>query len=247
MVDRNDGSGRWKRIVNLGNGYAEVEEYYAARRGKKSCRRSPFGSTARDQAIINERNAEDRLRWLITANFKQGDLHLSLTYRKDDRPTFEESKKRVREFNRLMRNYYKKQGKEYKYIWTTEKGKRGAIHHHFILEYMDLRITQSFWKWGKVIFNSCLDKSESYGALAWYLIKGNRKAFNSCDYPSYKRYNAAKCLKQPVITYKRLKAAVWRDFPKSCREYEVLKWTYDEGIHGLLQTPWRRYMIKFNE
>ena len=30
MVDRNDGSGRWKRIVNLGNGYAEVEEYYVS-------------------------------------------------------------------------------------------------------------------------------------------------------------------------------------------------------------------------
>ena len=57
---------------------------------------------------VNQRNAEKNLRRLLNANFKKNDIHLVLTYRKDERPTPEESKEYLRKFLRDMRKIFKK-------------------------------------------------------------------------------------------------------------------------------------------
>lgn len=242
------GNCRWRRIVRFGeSGKGEVEEYFSTRKGngKIAMRGKNKGTTPWDQELINERNAEDKLRWIINNNFKQWDLHIALTYRKQDRPSEVEYLKRVQTFLRKLRTYYKKLDKPFKYIWTTEVGERGAIHHHMILEKIDLQVLQELWPWGKVQFNSYLDESGEYGALANYIIKNSRKAFYSSKFPSSKRYNASKNLVIPMPEYKRIKARSFRGPPKDNSVYEIIPGTLIEGIHGITATPWRRYKVKF--
>ncbi|MFT3952760.1 MAG: hypothetical protein QM689_12630 [Oscillospiraceae bacterium] len=239
---------RWRRIVDFGNGCGEVEEYYSTRRGnKKSARGKNRKSTDIDQLILNERYAEDKLRWLINTNFRQGDMHIALTYRKNERPEFEESIKRVNGFLRTLRSHYKKIAQPCKYIWSTELSKRGVIHHHFVIEYIDLKTLSGMWKWGKVWVNGLLDNTGEYGGLANYIIKQNRRAFDTPTFPVKKRWNASKNLKQPEIRYKRMKGKAWRNLPQDTKKYRIVSGTLKDGIHGLFGTPWRHYQIKFIE
>lgn len=247
-MSKSKGNSKWRRIVRFGqSNLGEVEEYFSTRRGngKICCRGKNKNTTPWDQQLINERNAEDNLRWAINCNFKPGDLHIALTYKKGERPSGDECLKRVQKFLRKLRYYYKKLGKPFKYIWTTELGERGAIHHHFILEYIDLRLLQSFWPWGKVHLNDFLDNTGEYEVLAWYLIKNNRKAFCSSKFPNKKRFNASHNLVKPIIYYKRIKGKTFRADPKDNKSYEIIPGSFKQGIHGITATPWRRYKVRF--
>ncbi len=244
----NEKSSRWKRIVQYANSTeGEVEEYFSTRRGTgKICTRGKNkNTTAYDQAIINERNSEDNLRWQINSNFKKGDLHLAFTYAKENRPSLDESKSYVQKSLRKIRAYYKKIDKPFKYIWTTEIGKRGAVHHHFILEYIDLRILQKFWPHGRIRLMNMLDESGRYDALADYIIKGSRKAFEMDSCPNKKRFNSSQNLLKPKINYERVRAKKWIKDPQTNEKYMVVPGTLKQGIHGITGTPWRKYHIKF--
>ena len=75
-----------RRTVICGK-VVEVEKYYAPTYGRQGRRRAPrTAPTPEDVQRVNERNAVNRLRWLINANFGAGDLHAVLTYRREDRP-----------------------------------------------------------------------------------------------------------------------------------------------------------------
>ena len=109
--------------------YVEIRKYYSSRYGKKGVKRGPYREPTREEVeTINERQAITKLRRLIETNFTYGDFHLVLTYRKEDRPTAPEAKKRREKFLRKLRAAYASFGGELKYICVTEKEAR-SIHH----------------------------------------------------------------------------------------------------------------------
>ncbi|NMA65334.1 MAG: hypothetical protein GX957_03720 [Clostridiaceae bacterium] len=85
----------------------------------------------------NQKQAIKKLTLLMNANFKIGDLHLVLTYRKEERPLPEVARKNLEKFIRKLRALYRKNDKELKYIHTTEY-KNSAIHHHLLINYFDI-------------------------------------------------------------------------------------------------------------
>ena len=67
--------------------------------------------TREDIRRQNERNRWRKVQRLILMNFKEGDWHLILKYRKEERPeTYEEAKAHRKKFMDKMREAYRKAG-----------------------------------------------------------------------------------------------------------------------------------------
>ena len=64
----------------------EISKTYSTRYGKKYIqRRKNVNKTLEAVKKVNQRNAEKKLRRLINANFKKSDLHMVLTYSKENK------------------------------------------------------------------------------------------------------------------------------------------------------------------
>ena len=88
--------------------------------------------------------------WTLLENFKPGDLHLVLTYRKENRPADKSLlKKDMQAFLRKCRAVYKKQGRELRYIWVCEY-ESTAPHFHIILPRIDPGLLQDIWPHGNI-------------------------------------------------------------------------------------------------
>lgn len=63
----------------------EVHKGYSKRVQKHESRNPREQLTPEEVEKINEKNAENRLRRLLNANFKGNDYHLQMTYKKENR------------------------------------------------------------------------------------------------------------------------------------------------------------------
>lgn len=66
------------------------------RRVAKGKRAEKTKLTPEEMDKVNQKNAAKKLRWVIAANFHGGDFHLVLTYRREDRPTPADAKKKYK-------------------------------------------------------------------------------------------------------------------------------------------------------
>lgn len=224
----------------------EITRYHTSRFGKQIPRGKNRKKTPEDVAAVNQRNAEKKLRRLINANFGKNDIHLVLTYKKDERPDPEEAREDLKKFLKEMRKYHKKKGTIFKYIVVTEY-KRSAIHHHLIINSVDMRDVQDMWKKGKAR-PTFLDDSGQYGQLASYLIKETSKTFKSDEHGPGKRYSCSRNLEKPEIKKKIIPAKSWRKEPKPIPGYWIEKDSMRSGICEYNGYPYQFYrMIRIEE
>lgn len=156
-------------VVRAGN-TVEVSKYYSSRFNKKGIRKGDKKNlTTEEQKKVNKRAAEKKLRRLINENFKEGDTHLVLDYKLSERPTGREGMRAdADDFLKEMRKLYKSLGLVFKYIHVMEIGKKGALHHHLVIntpEEVSQRAITKAWKGrGRTHFNP-LDDSGQYSKL----------------------------------------------------------------------------------
>lgn len=215
--------------------------YWYHKRGMK--RGAKKKQTPEEQKKANLKAAETKLRRLINTNFSGGDYHLILTYRKADRPDDGTAKKELEKFQRKMRAAYKKLGKEYKYITATEKGSRGVIHHHLIINKIDLDEIRKAWPWGRPKIYP-LDDTGQYGELASYIIKETEKNFRDKDAVQKKRWNASKNLKKPKIKTKIIKRDSYSEDPQPKKGYYIEKESVYKGIQANSGYPYLFYSMR---
>ena len=233
-----------KRTVRAG-GTIEVKKYYSARYGKKNkgIKAERQNISSEKQQEINERNATEKLTWLLNANFGFGDYHVTLTYSDEHKPEPEEAKNCVRRFLRRLRAAYRDNGSELKYVEVTEYENR-RIHHHMVLPYIDTRIIASLWNYGGVHFRAIY--SEELSRLAEYLVKETGKTFRG-SVVSAKRWNSSRNLKKPEIKKEIVPADSWRRVPAPMNGYYIPtdKIIIDVDAFGY---PYQKYtMIKVPE
>ena len=193
-------------IVQAGR-TVEVQKYYSSRYGKKGIKRGKNRSiTKEEQRRVNKRAAEKKLRRIINENFQEGDTHLVLDYRKDRRPA---DRKQMRadadDFLREMRKLYKGLGIPFKYIHVMEIGKKGALHHHLIIntpEEISQREIVRCWKGRGRTHHNPLDDTGQYAQLAAYLIKQSDGMLKEPDALQGKRWNSSRNLRKPRILKK---------------------------------------------
>lgn len=139
-------------------------------------RRKKEKPTSESRKKMNDKKRAEKIQLLILANFDLG-FHIVLEYPKDQRPeTYEEAEKNLTKFLHKMSRKYKRQGKKFKYLATTERGKRRAVlHHHMICESLPGIIEDIAAEWGDHIKIFKMYQEGEYKDLAEYFVKAETK------------------------------------------------------------------------
>lgn len=202
----------------------EICKYHASyNRAKGQPRQKRKKPTSEEQFKVNERQAEKKLRRLINHNFHPGDYHLTLSYKKELRPENKEGlKKDIRRFHNRVRKEYRKRGLPYKYIHVFEIGKRGAMHHHMVVNQIDIDILRKAWDKGRIKV-SPLDDTGQYSELASYLIKYSSVMLRSENRLQGKRWNPSRNLDKPKIVKKPVHRNTFQKVPREKKGYYIDK------------------------
>lgn len=229
-----------KRTTKAGK-TIEIEYYYTSRYNKKGMKKSEkVKATEETQKKVNEKQAERKLRLIMNNNFGYGDFHLVLDYirhRGEEDSTPEQMKKDIQVFLRECRKEYRKLGLEFKYIHVMEVGKKGARHHHLVVNHIDTEVLQRCWYKAYEGHNRVkvfpLDDSGQYGKLASYFIKYTSKHLKDDKGRRLqgKRWNASKNLVKPEPVYEIVTDRNWfRCEAKAPKGYYVEKDSIEKGI-----------------
>lgn len=214
--------------------------------------RDPIKKTREEMAEANLRQAARKLARKINANFKPGDWHLTLTYRKTARPDPQEAQENLKKLLKDLRKIYRKCGFELKYIYVTEYESK-SIHHHVIINNVnDGKKTTSdyvrqLWRdKGSPKFVPLYEDGE-YRKLADYFIKETEKTFRKPDSPVRQRYACSRNLINPKPQSRiRKTKTMWKMDPKPRPGYYIDQETLYNGVDKL-GYPYQRYvMIKLN-
>lgn len=224
----------------------QVEKHYPGNYGAPGMERAPKRErTPEDIARQNERNKVKRVQRLIIMNFKEGDWHLTLTYKKDARPdTLKEAKERVRKFLGKMRAAYKKAGYPFKYICVTERGEKGACHHHLVIEDIagpglnTKEMVMRYWTQGMRTFSPLYEDGE-FEDLAEYLTKKETKEEGAgCS------YTHSRNLIMPKPKRERIHRKTWRRDPRPKKGYYIVKDHVINGINPVTGYPYQHYTMR---
>lgn len=219
---------RYKNIV-------EVERVHSWRYGKKYERSGRRLPTPEEMEKINERNAVKKLRRKIYANFEEGDLFMTYTYRRKNRPTVPEARKELQRFLSRLRAVYRKKRCELRYIVVTEYMSK-AIHHHLILN--DLpdgtggKTASGLWKRGGTNCKYLYEEGQ-YELLASYLIKETGKNFRKPGNPAKCRYSCSRNLVEPRKETEEMKRDDWPEEPRIPKGYCLDKQSLFNGVNKL--------------
>ena len=155
----------------------EIEEKHTGRYGARGQKREKRKKASpEDIKRQNKWKRERDLRRLIKWNFGKYDYWMTITYRKGDRPAWEQMKKDLGKLIRKVRTKYRKKGWELKYIYRLAIGKKGGPHVHILInreadqETGADRIISELWENGHVYFASLYDAG-GYVKLSEYITK----------------------------------------------------------------------------
>ncbi len=234
-----------QKIVKAGK-TIEVFKYYTYRcKGKGVARGCRCGKTKENVAKLNQRNAENHLRWIINSNFGEGDYYITLTYRKENRKSPLSAKEILKAFLRKLRKKYKDYGVELKYIAVTEYENK-AIHHHLILNNaFNGKEIANLWQYGRPNIKH-LDNTGEYSQLAAYLIKETSKTFGTSKAVAGQRYSRSRNLIEPEIEERIIPHESWRDNPKPKKGYYI-QGEPEIGVHETSGYGFMHYtMVRLN-
>ncbi|MBS5794955.1 MAG: hypothetical protein KIC92_09460 [Clostridiales bacterium] len=179
-----------------------LEEKQISKNGKK------VFLTPDKQKNLNDKNARRYFCQLLNTNFNSNDLHITLTYNDYFMPSsYDEANKIAYNYIRRLKNKYKKQNKELKYVlvteYTTEETEGEIrIHHHIILNkiFADDLYTKMWSNKKKPIGRSKsykLDFNETgIEGLAKYLTKNKGQK---------KRWSCSQNLDKPFIRERKIR------------------------------------------
>ena len=229
-----------KRTTKAGK-TIEVEYYYTSRYNKRGgTRGDKVKPTKEQQKKVNTRAAERKLRLLMNNNFGYGDYHVVLDYirvKGESERTPEEMRKDIDIFLRELRKAYKAAGLELKYIHVMEIGKKGARHHHLVINKIDTAVLQRAWYKAYEGHNRVkvfpLDDTGQYGSLAAYFIKYTDKHTQDEERLQGKRWNSSKNLVRPEPEYEVVTQRSWcRCEPRAEKGYYIDKDSIAKGVES---------------
>lgn len=228
----------------------EIEKHYDLRYGAPGEKReNKKKATPEEMAAQNHWRKCRDLRRLIELNFGEGDWHVTLTCKKEERPDKETAPKVIREFRDKLRAAYKKLGWELKYIITCEIGERGAVHWHMIVnnKHSDTNSTakliRQLWTRGRVYF-SPLDDGGDYKVLAEYIVKESSKRVREGNTIEKLSYMPSRNLIRPVVRTKKIEAKSWRKNPVIPEGWELVPGTLVNGTNKFNGLPYQYYTIR---
>lgn len=178
------------------------------------------GKALAQQIERNMREAVRRLARLLNANFRGGDLFLTLKYNNDRLPASkEEAKRELRNFiRRLDRAYRKQTGKKLRWVAVTadrssKTGEPVRLHHHLVLDPVAWEIIAKHWPEDQFSYRR-LDGTGDYTAVALYMVQ------NAGYERQVRTWSASKGLDKPVYSAPKLVTGTRVMVPKGARIVE---------------------------
>lgn len=207
--------------------------------GKKRGER--IRKTTAEMERLNQRYAERSLAVILNYNFKEGDLHLVLTY-SGNPPAPEDARKELERFKRRLRRLYQRRGILLKWVAVTEY-RHKRIHHHIICSGgIDMAEIVRVWGAG-LVRPRYLDNSGDYRKLAAYLIKETSKTFRDPDAEAKKRYTCSRTIVKPLPVVEEVSAAQLLKDPVPLRGYYIDQDTLYRGINPITEKPYVEYVM----
>lgn len=158
------------------------------------------GNSTMRKILANEREAVKRLARIINANFRAGDLWLTLRYSDGRLPASkEEAEILIAKFLRDTRKrFYAATGRKLRYILVTSQksprdGESARIHHHLVMDALAYETICQLWPKDEITYRY-MDGRKDYTGIARYMI-GNADGGNY-----RKRWSTSKGLEKPTYT-----------------------------------------------
>lgn len=216
----------------------EIRKYFSPRIGVKGeIRMKRVKPTPESVRKANYRKAERELRQLMNTNFDKRSWSLTLTFSRS--PSLEELQKEIARYTRKLRSIARKKNTEVKYIYVLGIGKK-ARHAHMIVSGLTAEELSDAWTAGHVRQTKIY--SENLRELASYFMKNaenSRKRLIEEGLKPGRRYNGSRNLKKPKVTYRIIKANVFKT-DINIREpegYYLEKDSVYKGISGFTGLP----------
>ncbi|WP_206460410.1 rolling circle replication-associated protein [Anaerovorax sp. IOR16] len=212
-----------------------------AKRAPGETRSERKNPTTEEVEKLNEKYAAQKLGIIINHNFKNGDLHIVLTYAGKE-PSKEDAKKHLEKFKRDLAKLYKKYGIILKWVTATEyENKR--IHHHMVCTGgVEIFEIAKLWKYG-FIRPTYLDDTGDYRKLANYLIKETSKTFRKTDAVSKRRYNCSRSIERPITNKEEVSGRMlWND-PSPLKGYYIDQDSIYRGEQIFTGRPYLEYVM----
>ena len=208
---------RYRKKIWSGDVF-EIEEYYSPRAiGKKYERGKNEMLTTKEQLERNLRIARKKLARLVNANFKAGDLFLTLTHEKW--VNRKDAKRLLANFIERLRRQRKKDGlPELKYIVITESEKK-RVHHHVLINRIDRTAAElrTLWGLGRIDIKP-LEAGADKTAFAQYITK------ESVD-RGERRWSPSRNLTQPKVEVLKLASARPKKRPQAPKGYHAVEYS----------------------
>ncbi len=184
----------------------------------KNQRAEKSRATNAAQSRMNYRNSAEHLEFLAAANFTENDYFLTLTVRDEPTPASKKQmQKPLRRFFRILRNEYRRSGKELRYIYTLEgyDSEETRLHTHILINRLntperDAELYQSMWDLGFIecqplklfLTRNAIPSDNMFSAIANYMCVD---AFTP---NGAQRYSPSRNLCKPINHYEDMPDSV---------------------------------------
>lgn len=218
-----------QKVVDCGE-TVFVKNYFATRYNTKGqiYRSRNENRTTAAQETVNDRNKVERFSILANTNFSEGDYFVTFTYRRENRPSdVAEARKQWNKVLRRLRNGYKKQDSEIKYLWCLEH-KKYAYHFHLLCNNeVNSKLFSSAWEYGKVNVQN-LD-NRAYHTVGEYMMKEQFIKEDGASTKVERCYGSSRNLVRPEPEIKLLDNYDFEKYPKVDEEFEIVEDSLNDG------------------
>lgn len=192
----------------------------------------------------NQWNREKYMRRLIKANFKEGDLFVTLKYPRGAKPSMDGIEADFKRFLDGMRRRYHKQKTAFKWAARVEMGAKGGSHIHILMNNVKntaLWVKQC-WKPGKQNIEPCDNiRLNDLGSYMTKLpdedIEGQMSFLSASDRKKYVKFRSSKNLVRPETIRQRERVSrkeivkLLKDGPKAREGYYIDKNSIRHGVN----------------
>ncbi|HBJ1646485.1 TPA: hypothetical protein LA462_000955 [Clostridium botulinum] len=188
-----------RRTIKSGN-HIECEMYPIWKCSNDVPRGKKRNKSRKAQENLNKKNSMKNIIRLVNANFVNGDLYITLTYRDGFIPDEKRARKDMRNYLARIKRWRKRNGitEELKYIYSIgfeadpKNSKKVRIHHHLIINKMDRDSAEELWSMGRASASKLQPDEFGFEGVARYIAdQGSERIAHSQN------------LKKPIITKDR--------------------------------------------
>lgn len=215
--------------INIRERYLYHTRKYPPKGTPRKKRENP---TSESMKNLNIAHAVDKLFFELCANFTSDDLYLTLKYDGTVNKSIsaEQMKEDKSRFIRLLRDYYRKRGKELKFVYTYGISANGVRHMHMVVNTTgeNAKYIRELWKKavehaGRATYENLWENFD-YRGLAEYFIKNGKEAIAFDSKRFTRLYNPSRNLIKPVVKKRTVKrSSTFQQMPKVDEGYELLE------------------------